>query len=320
MNENHKVLIVGGAGYIGGYLVDLLDKFHYNVTVFDNLLYESRYLKRVNFVRGDIRNEAQLQPWLDWADTVIWLAAIVGDGACAVNKEITWDVNHKAVLSFIKNFKKQIVFTSTCSVYGMNDAVLNEDSPTNPLSVYAETKLAAEQAILANCKEPLVFRLGTLYGVGDAFSRIRLDLVGNVLSYKATIGEQLNVFGGEQWRPLLHVKDVARGILYGFSHHISGLYNLGDGNYKITDIAETVKKVIPGTVVNYQPIPFEDKRNYKVNCSAYKAHGWRPTYKLEEGIEEVSSIIREGRIVDPTNPIYSNAHYLKLEHENRKYT
>ena len=137
-------------------------------------------------------------------DSVIWLAAIVGDGACAVNPENALKLNQESIRWISENFKKRIVFTSTCSVYGRQDGLLAEDSPTNPLSVYASTKLNAEQYL--KDKDSVIFRLGTLHGVSDQFSRIRMDLVVNILSLKGMLGEPLSVFGGEQWRPLLHVK------------------------------------------------------------------------------------------------------------------
>jgi nucleoside-diphosphate-sugar epimerase len=178
-----KVLIVGGAGYIGGFLTDVL-RHEYDVTVYDSLVYETRFLKDIPFVNGDIRNTALLKRYLDESDIVIWLAAIVGDGACAVDPDLTLDINLRCVRWLMDNYDGKIIFASTCSVYGANNNYLDETSGTCPLSLYATTKLDAEKAVLARPGN-LAFRLGTLYGVGDSHSRIRMDLVANVLTYRA---------------------------------------------------------------------------------------------------------------------------------------
>lgn len=315
---DQNILIVGGAGYIGGYLTDLLRENGHRVTVYDNLMYESRFLKPVDFVNGDILDYDKLKKILPHYDIVIWLAAIVGDGACTVDPELTKKINSDTVKWLVANFKGKIIFTSTCSVYGMNNDLLDETSPTNPLSMYAVTKLDAEQYIVKNYPNHLIFRLGTLYGLGDLFSRIRLDLVTNVLAYKATIGEPLTVFGGEQWRPLLHVRDVSTAILHGIEKNITGLYNLSRDNYTIRNIAETIDSIIPNTKVTYTELPFEDLRNYKVINAKYLATGWKPSFDMAEGILKIYNMISGGRIVNPADPIYHNHFYLKSIWKSQK--
>ena len=191
-----RILVVGGAGYVGGHLVDRLiqNRKRYDVAVYDSLLYEDRYLKNVEFIRGDVRSTEKLGRVIRHCNTIIWLAALVGDGACAVNPEFTRKINFESVKWLVDNFKGRIIFMSTCSVYGKNDDFLSEESPVNPLSVYAETKLKAEQYIVNNHDDYLIFRLGTLYGVGDEHSRIRLDLVVNVLTKKAIEEKKMTVF------------------------------------------------------------------------------------------------------------------------------
>jgi len=310
-----NILVAGGAGYVGGYLVDSIIKDYHSdlvsVTVYDSLIYEDRYLKDVNFIKGDIRDREKLSNILADYDTVIWLAALVGDGACAINPELTKEINEDSVKWLVDNYKGKIVFMSTCSVYGINNDLIDEEATPNPLSVYAATKLEAEKYIMKNSKNPLVFRLGTLYGVGDEHSRIRLDLVANVLSKRATLGEELSVYGGEQWRPLLHVKDVSLAILYCLDRNISGLYNLGSGNYTISQMAESIQKVIPNVKVKHQELKFEDQRNYRVKTDRILATGWKPKYNLEDGIREMYKIIKEGRIKDVNDSVYSNVDYLK---------
>src|SRR3989344_5559669 len=138
-----KILICGGAGYVGGYLTDLLMANGYDVTVYDNLLYEDRFLKNVPFVYGDARDYKKLDSLIRSHDVVVWLAAIVGDEACAINTKTTSEINVDSVKWLVDNHKGKIIFMSTCSVYGMNNHLLDEDSQTNPLSHYAVTKLAA---------------------------------------------------------------------------------------------------------------------------------------------------------------------------------
>ena len=206
-----KILVVGGAGYVGGVIVDLLlSKKYYDVTVFDNLLYEDSYRKNCNFISGDIRDKKFYKKSLNKYDVIVWLAALVGDGACAINPGLTDEINFKTLKKLSKIYKKRIIFISTCSVYGAQNGFLDENSSVNPLSHYASSKLKCE-SILKN-KNSIIFRLGTLFGVSDNYSRIRMDLVVNTLSAKAFFEKKMSVFGGEQFRPLLHVKDVARAI------------------------------------------------------------------------------------------------------------
>lgn len=318
--DGKKILIVGGCGYIGGHLTDLLcgEDMGCQVTVYDCLLYETRFLKKVDFIYGDIKDTARLDKLVHDFDVVVWLAAIVGDGACQVDEELTQDINENAVKWLVDNYKGRIVFTSTCSVYGVNNDLLNESAKPNPLSLYASTKLAAEKYVLEHANHPLVFRLGTLYGQSDVHSRIRLDLVVNILTKKAAQGEPLTVFGGEQWRPLLHVKDVSNAIIYGLENDIEGLYNLSSGNYRISEIADAIKSVIPSAKVESHDISFEDARNYKVDNSKFASKGWKPKHSIEEGIIDMLEMFTENRVMDINDSIYSNVAHLKSTYNVEK--
>lgn len=311
----NNVLVVGGAGYIGGFLTDHLNRNDYNVAVYDNLLFEDRYLKNCEFIYGDIRDTKKLSKIVDNYDCVVWLAGLVGDGACAVNQRLTKNLNVDTVKWLVDNYKGKIVFPSTCSVYGMNNDLIEEGATPNPLSLYAATKLQAEEYVLNNAKDSLVFRLGTLFGLGDRHSRMRLDLVANILSMRAAKGEKLTVFGGEQWRPLLHVRDVSTAILHGLKNNISGLYNLSYKNYKIVELAEQIQKIIPECQVEYTDMKFEDLRNYKVKNDKYLATGWKPEYTLDDGINQIMSLIEENRIKDTGDVVYSNAAFMRKLNE-----
>lgn len=205
-----KILIVGGAGYLGGAVTDLLRQTSHEIRVYDLLLYEEMYRKPVPFIYGDIRDREKLKSHLEWADLVVWLAALVGDPACGLNESLTREINVESVRFLKENFKRRILFMSTCSVYGAAEDLLNEKAVLNPLSLYAKSKLEAE-TILADTNV-LIFRLGTLYGISDEFSRIRFDLVVNTLAMRALCHGKISVFGGQQYRPLVHVRDVAAVI------------------------------------------------------------------------------------------------------------
>lgn len=312
-----KILIVGGAGYIGGYLTDIVTN-DFKTTIVDNLLYENRFLKNVDFINFDIKNyDDELKTIIDRYDIIVWLAAIVGDGACEVDKKITKIVNQDSVKWLVDNFQhKKIIFTSTCSIYGINDDLISEDAAPNPLSTYAETKLKAEQYIINNHSNYLIYRLGTLYGTGDMFARIRLDLVVNYLTYLATYDKPLTVFGGDQWRPLLHVKDVGHAIKFGIQNNLNGLYNLSSENIIIKNIADKIKSYIPKTTINYVSIKTQDARNYKVKNEKILSTGWTPLFNIEEGIKEINFILKTNRIKNPLDVIYHNANFLKHRYEN----
>ena len=319
--KTFKTLIVGGAGYVGGHLVDLLQADgKYDVTVYDSLLYEHSFYKKVKFIRGDVRNVTVVFPNLNEYDVIVWLAAIVGDGACEVNPKITNEVNKDAFFKLVDCYGGKIVYTSTCSVYGAGEGFSSEESDPNPLSLYAKTKLESERYLLDKHVDHLAFRLGTLHGLGDDFSRARLDLVANVLTYRACTNKPLRVFGGEQWRPMTHVKDVARAIKFGIDHDLNGLYNLVADNYQIKDIAEEIKKLIPSATIVSEDMPFEDQRNYKATKGKYPKNGFKFKYGLSDGIMDIKKIFDDKRLKDPEDPVYYNVNYLKYLHEQGKFS
>ena len=304
-----KVLIVGGAGYVGGGIVDLLSKEN-EVTVYDSLIYENSYRKNVDFIFGDIRDYKKINNILDQYDAVIWLAALVGDGACAINPALTHEINSETVKNLAKNFKGKIVFLSTCSVYGAQEGILDESSEVNPLSEYASSKLIAEKYLADS--DSIIFRLGTLFGIGDKFSIIRLDLVVNILTTKAYIDKKMSVFGGEQWRPLLHVKDVANAIAHTLDTQTNGVFNLHYKNFKIIEIANEIKNKISDVEIETTPLPFQDARNYQVSSDKLKdATGFQATVDLTQGINEMYELISSNRIKDINDPRYSNQNFLQ---------
>ena len=245
---------------------------------------------------------------------MIWLAALVGDPACALDPAAAVEVNQDSVAWLAENFSGRIIFLSTCSVYGAQDAVLDETSPTNPLSVYAVTKLVAESYLLN--KNAIIFRLGTLFGLSDDFSRVRFDLVVNALTLRAHTEGKITIFGGEQYRPLLHVRDAAQAAVKAVSSSVTGVFNLHRSNRQISDLASQVAFEFSGLIVEHTPIRFEDNRNYRVSSEkVYGKFGFIPKIPISVGIRQIKTLLDEGRILNPASSRYRNHEHLALARE-----
>ena len=305
-----KILIVGGAGYIGGALTDILKDTNHKILIYDLLLYEETYRKEVPFVFGDIRDYEKLKTHLDWADIVVWLAALVGDPACGLDATLTRKINNEPLIFLNENFNGRVIYMSSCSVYGTGEDMLTENSELNPLSLYARSKIEDEKVLEGT--NTIIFRLGTLHGISDQFSRIRFDLVVNTLVMRAIIHNKIVVFGGKQYRPLLHVRDVANTIYNVLNIRNTGIYNLTAENMTIIDIARSIKAYFPELVIEKSEISFQDNRNYKVSCDkAQKEFGFNTNLTLDDAINELIELLNEGRIKDTFISRYSNYAYLK---------
>ena len=230
--------------------------------------------------------------------------------ACAINPELTFEINSDSVKFLAENFNKRIVFLSTCSVYGAQEGLLDESSTINPLSAYASSKVKAEDYLKNS--NAIIFRLGTLFGISDEFSRIRLDLVVNILVTKALTEGKLTVFGGDQWRPLLHVIDVANAIDHTLNFKTTGIYNLHYENFKIIDIANAIVERIPSASIETTPMKFQDARNYQVSSEKlFQDTGFKASTNLLQGIDEVFNLISNNRIKDVSHNRYSNQNFLE---------
>ena len=309
-----KVLIVGGAGYVGGWMTDEAIRNGHDVRVLDNLTYEDSYLKAVDFHYGDVLDFKTISPHLKWADTVIWLSALVGDPACAINPKLTRRTNVESVKSLTDSFGGRIIFPSTCSVYGAQDGILDESSPTGPLSLYAESKLEAEQILTSAENQTLIFRLGTLFGISDTFARLRVDLVLNVLTIRAILEGTMSVFGGAQYRPLLHVRDVATAAVPHIGTSETGIFNLHTENVTVLELAEKIKALVPNVSIEQTEISFQDARNYRVGSDKARTQlGFSPKWTIEDGIREVAEVITSKRIKNVQNPRFNNSESLRLQ-------
>ena len=317
--DKKRVLVVGGAGYIGGLTCDYLIDEGIEVTVYDNLLYEKRFLKDIPFIYGDIRDTKKLYETSKGYDVIVLMAALVGDPACSVDNLLTESINYTAIKDFcdVVSNDKHIIFMSTCSVYGAQDGILNEESETNPLSSYANTKLKAEKHVLS--KGGTIFRLGTVFGLGDTYSRLRMDLVVNVLTMKAVKDGEITINGGEQWRPIIAVKDIAGYITEACKEEYEGIYVLSKENVIIKELGERVVKMLPNTTINYMGISFQDARNYKVdNTKSLNTFKYKSKVTVEEEVIRMHKMFIEDRIENPKDKVYHNGEYLKNKKEKNK--
>ncbi len=305
-----KVLVVGGAGYIGGGVTDALIQKNIPFAVYDNLTYENHYLKPVEFIYGDIRDTKKLAEVLPEFSHVIWLAALVGDPVCAIDPDLTKEINQDTIEWLSQNYDGRILFTSTCSVYGASDEPVSEDSPTNPLSAYAKTKLESEQFLKG--KNSLIFRLGTAFGVSDTYSRLRMDLAVNYMTMSALRRGFLEVFGGDQWRPFIHVLDIGRFLVENLDTEHTGIFNLATENIKIVDMAKKIQAVT-GCEVRLTEQKFQDNRNYNANVTKARQAGILPETTERDilfGANQIKDIVLQRRVNNLDNEIYSNGKYL----------
>jgi nucleoside-diphosphate-sugar epimerase len=324
-SELSPVLIVGGAGYIGsimcrkllaqGRKVRLLDSFVYGNSAIRELLGHPNF----ELCIGDCRNIQNVVSAMNGVRSVIHLAAIVGDPACEQDKRAALEINYAATRMMTEIAKgygvQRFLFASSCSVYGETEETVDERSLVKPISLYAQTKVDSEQALLrarTDSFHPTILRLATVFG--NSF-RPRFDLVVNLLTAKALQEGVITIFNGEQWRPFIHVSDVAEGFIRFLDSPISAVsgevYNLGDSrmNYTLSEIAEVIKKLIPGTRVEHVENP--DRRNYRVSFDKiHREIGFDCNVSLEQGISDLKTALEGGRITDYTDPLYHNQRFL----------
>jgi len=311
--KSKKILVTGGAGYIGSYFVRLLLDQNYNVRVLDKLSFGNNSIKELlsnpNFelMEGDYTKIEYLIPCLKDVYAVVHLAAIVGDPAGNSDPELTEETNFYGVkiLAELCKYRRiqRFIFISTCSVYGASsDEILTEDSKLNPISLYAETKLKAENALIElNSKDfhISILRLATVFGWSY---RMRFDLVINLLTALAIKNKKITIFSGKQWRPFIHVKDVGRAILNVLNQpieKISGeIFNIGkdENNYQIEVIGNLIKEIFSDIEIN-RIEDKEDDRSYRVSFKkAFSILNFIPEYNLEYGIKEITQNIKDVNI------------------------
>jgi nucleoside-diphosphate-sugar epimerase len=324
--RNDWVLVVGGAGYIGSLLVErLLEKGH-RVRVLDSLLYGDEALQPVrrhpNFelIVGDCRNIQDVVRAVSGVEAIVHLAAIVGDPACSQDHETALETNYAATRMLIEIAKghgiSRILFASSCSVYGATDVEMDENAAVQPISLYGQTKVDSERALLEAKSEtfhPTILRYATVFGLGY---RPRFDLVVNLLTAKALQEGVITIYNGQQWRPFIHVRDLVEATIRVLEvpvRLVSGeIFNVGDTrlNHTLTELADVIRGVFPDVQVEH--VDNSDLRNYRVNFDKLlNRTGFRARYSLRDGVEEIKEAFDLGLLTDYTDLRYHNQRYLK---------
>ncbi len=334
MTERH-ILITGGAGYIGSILTSELLRQNYRVTILDSLLFGGESIlpflshPDFHFVKTDVTEPRAVRDALkrEWQkpDAVVHLAGIVGFPACqAVGKQVAWKYNFEATKQVFEQASDlgvgRFVFASTYSNYGLSEdgKPVTEESPLNPQSLYAETKIAAEEYLFAQkdgACAPLLFRFATLYGISP---RTRFDLIVNQFVLEAFTKRELIIYQRGYSRSFVHIRDVVRGVIMGLEadqNKVRGqVFNLGaeNGNYSKNDIVSYVLRRMPETMVEYKDLTFGgDMRDITVSFEKIKrVLGFDTTLTVDDGVREVLFALKSGLIRNPTDDRYRNAQFI----------
>jgi nucleoside-diphosphate-sugar epimerase len=295
-----KVLITGGAGYLGSVITETLLDNGYHVTCLDKLIFNQVSLlshtsnPNFKFVYGDVRNEELLERLCNEVDVIIPLAAIVGFPACDAEPQLANEVNFKQIFNIVKFTKgknKKILYPNTNSGYGIGvgQTECTEESPLNPISIYGNTKCGAENFLRSNT-DAIVFRLATVFGVSP---RMRTDLLVNDFTYKAITDKYIVVFEKTFKRNFIHIKDVASAFLFminNYDKYKNEVFNVGLSNANLSkqELLEKIQSHVKDFAVSYNDYYEDpDKRDYIVSNAKIEATGWMPEWNLDMGITEL---------------------------------
>jgi nucleoside-diphosphate-sugar epimerase len=321
-----RVLVIGGAGYIGSVLVRQLLEAGYTVRVLDAVMFGNAALEdvqgheRFELIEGDLRQVQSVVRAVRGSDAVIHLGAIVGDPACALDAQNTRDINTvatKLILHVCVGYGIQrFLFASTCAVYGASDHLMDERSALNPVSLYAQSKADAEAVVLdAATKDfcPVVLRLATAFGHSY---RPRFDLVVNLLVAKAWKDRKITIFNKDQWRPFVHVHDISRAFVTCLTSNVDvvrgQIFNLGsyDLNLTLGQLAEKIKEHLPETQVDF--VENDDRRDYRVAFDKIHSQlGFRCDRTVEDGIAEIKQYLSREDVDAFANEVYDNSKRMK---------
>jgi len=326
-NGTRRVLVTGGAGFVGSLLTRMLLDRGYHVRVLDRFDYGRAGLHglhhpRLEILAGDVCSSRDVGRALRDTHGVIALAAIVGDPACNLDPEETINLNYTATKVLIEacSFYRvhRLVFASSCSVYGAsNGAALTEQSSLNPVSLYARTRVLSENILFDRARgvEPVVLRLSTVFGLSP---RMRFDLVVNTLTVRAVVDGKIAIFGGNQWRPNVHCRDAARAFIAALeapAERVAGeIFNVGGDalNHTIAALGDLVAETVGGVEVVHQQNA-TDPRDYRVSFEKIRrVLAFEPEFTVAAGIREVAEAVRsEPLLRNYQNPAYHNVQALK---------
>ena len=306
-----RVLVTGGAGYIGCQVVEELLKNNHSPVVFDTFYWGKDslepFLDKIEIIEGDCRNSKDIIYALEGVDAIIHLAGIVGEFSCANFPKAHFSINVESTRTLINcctapelDLVRDFIYASSCSVYGNVQGLyeeVTEETPPAPLSDYAEAKLRSEKIILKQAQRiphfhPTILRLTTVFGWSR---RPRLDLVTNLFAYKAWKEGKISIFGdGQQYRSLIHVKDVARAFIKALEApryiRSSKIYHVGEesNNITVSNLAEIVKSILPGTEIQYLKDKPTDRRDYRIKIQKFKNNiDWKAEHSIHAGIKEL---------------------------------
>ncbi|MFH8515023.1 NAD-dependent epimerase/dehydratase family protein [Streptomyces gelaticus] len=320
-----RVVLLGGAGYIGSVATDRLVRQGHDVTVVDGLIYNRNddpgelLPAAAKFVQGDLRDPVVLGEVSAGADVVVHLGGLVGEPACATDERLAVELNYAAPIlaadSAVQADVGRFVFFSSCSVYGRHEGTVDEDTPANPLGIYARTKVLAERRLpeVLGSIPTTILRLATVHGLSP---RQRLDSVVNRMTSRAVADGRIPLNGGGQRRPLVHVNDVVQVLAKALTMTGDHVWNVGSDqeNHTIGDIAKTVEDVVSLAVIDYGPeLDEADARDYRVSFARLReAMPEVCSTTLKQGIQEIATVVAEGIVKDPQDPQYDNHAGLRL--------
>jgi len=332
MKQIRKVLVTGGAGYVGAVLVPkLLDK-GYHVKVLDLYIYGEQVLDAVKDhpkleqIKGDIRDRALLEKIVPGCDAVIHLACISNDPSFELDPNLGRSINYEAFFHLVAVAKdrgvRRFIYASSSSVYGVREEEeVTEELPARPLTDYSRYKALCEEVLLKE-REPgfvtLILRPATVCGYSP---RLRLDLTVNILTSQAVHNRKITVFGGRQKRPNIHIEDITdlyvKTLAWPEAAIDGKIFNAGYENYRIIEIAEKVRSVV-GSGVEILTTPSDDPRSYQISSEKIQRElGFVPRYTLEDAIGDLVSAFRAGKVPNPmTDRRYYNIQtmqHLKLK-------
>ena len=316
-----KILVTGGGGYVGTLLVQELLKKNYKITVVDTFWF-GNYLvknKKLKILKKNILNLKDSD--FKKIDCVIHLASIANDNAADIDQKFAWETSclgTKIICDFAKkNNIKKFIYASSGSVYGIKkEKSVTEDLICKPISVYNKSKMVAERIVLSYKEsfQTIIIRPSTLYGYSP---RMRLDLTINILCYHAFKFNKITIFGGKQWRPYLHVKDMVNFYLHCLKEKkMRGIYNISQGNLTVNQTADKIKLLIPECKIVHTKS--DDIRSYRLSSDKAIKSGFKFTTAIDSEIKNLLRLMREKKIKSRPNNFSINWLKEKINNNEKK--